>query len=91
MLRQCVQSSLSLDMLYSISINASSIGKGGQTNVMMHGDPMCPIQEDKQSVTIQEDKSMIGVVAQCYQYNVSCQGECSYQQGSGPMLFVHIM
>ena len=30
-------------------------------------------------------------VAQCYQYNVFYQGECSYRQGSGPMLFVHIL
>ena len=35
--------------------------------------------------------SIVRAVAQCYQYNVFYQGECSYQQGSGPMLFVHIM
>ena len=31
--------------------------------------------------------SFVRAVAQCYQYNVFCQGECSYWQGSGPMLF----
>ena len=39
----------------------------------------------------EEDKSMVGAVAQHYQYNVFYQGECSYQQGNGPMLFVYII
>ena len=34
-----------------------------------------------------EDKSMVRAVAQYYIH----QGECSYRQGSGPILFVHIM
>ena len=40
------------------------------------------------NATIREDKSMVRTMAQCYQSN---QGECSYRQGSGPMIFVYIM
>ena len=51
-------------------------------------------REDKQCYNVinrEDDKSMIGAVAQCYQYNKFYQGECSYWQGNGPMLFVYIM
>ena len=61
-----------------------------RTNQCYDDGTMCPIERTS-NVTIWEDKSTIGAVAQCYQYNVFYQGECSYRQGSCPMLFMHIM